>query len=46
MTYTPLKVGWKKEQSAATLGINQDEQLVFGLMGRLPVNMKYVHLSF
>lgn len=45
MTYTPLKVDWKKEQSAATLGVNQDEELVFELMGRLPVKMKYHHLS-
>lgn len=46
MTCILLEVGWKKERRAATLGINQDEQLLFGLMGRLPVNMKYHHLPF
>lgn len=44
MTCIPLKVDWKKEQSAATFGIHQDEQVDLGLMGRLPVNMKYCHL--
>lgn len=46
VTCIPFKVGWKKEQSAATFGINQDEQLVLGLMGRLPVNMKYTTYLF